>query len=66
MIQEELSDVCKLFQETDDPNTYLEIANKAWSIALDRMAPEKESMKKDWKRLPCFNAEALTQKCLKR
>ena len=66
VIQQELSDVCKLCQETDDPNTYLEIANKAWSIALDRMAPEKESMKKDWKRLPWFNAEALTQKHLKR
>ena len=66
VIQQELSDVCKLCQETDDSNTYLKIANKAWSIALDRMAPEKESVKKDRKRLPCFNAEALTQEHLKR
>ena len=66
VIQQELSDVLKLCQETDDPNTYLKIANKAWSMALDRMAPEKESLKKDWKRLPWFNAEALVQKQLKR
>ena len=66
VIQQELSDVFKLCQETDDPNTYLEIENKAWSMALDRMAPEKESLKKDWKRLPWFRAEALVQKCLKR
>ena len=61
VIEQELFDVFKLCQETNDPNTYLEIANKAWSIALDRMAPEKESLKKDWKRLPWFNAEALAQ-----
>ena len=30
------------------------------------MAPEKESMKKDQKRIPRFNAEALTQKHIKR
>ena len=66
VIHQELSDVCKLSQETDDPNTYLEIVNKAWFIALDRMAPEKESMKKAWKRIPLFNAEALTQKHLQR
>ena len=52
VIQQEFSDVFKLCQETDDPNTYLEIANKAWSTTLDRIAPEKESLKKDWKRLP--------------
>ena len=66
VIQQELSDVSKLCQETDDMNTYLEIANKAWSMALDRMAPEKESLKKDQKRLPWLNAEALVQKQLKR
>ena len=66
VMQQELSDVFKLCQETDDINTYLEIANKAWSMALDRMTPEKESLKKDWKRLPWFNAEALVQKWLKR
>ena len=64
VIQQELSDVFKLCQETDDPNTYLEIVNKTWSIALDRMAPEKESLKKDQKRLSWFNAEALAQKQL--
>ena len=53
----------KLCQETNDPNTYLKIANKAWSITF---APEKESLKKDQKRLPWFNAEALAQKWLKR
>ena len=66
VIQQEFSDVFKLCQETDDPNTYLKIANKAWSTALDRIAPEKESLKKDQKRLPWFNAEALAQKWLKR
>ena len=66
VIHKELSDVFKLCQETDNPNTYLKIENKAWSIALDRMAPEKESLKKDQKRLPWFNAETLTQKHLKR
>ena len=35
-------------------------------MALDRMAPEKESLKKDWKRLPWLNAEALVQKWFKR
>ena len=52
VIQQELSDVFKLCHETDDPNTYLKITNKAWSMALDRLAPEKESLKKDGKRLP--------------
>ena len=66
VIQQEFSDVFKLCQETDDPNTYLKIANKAWSTALDRITPEKESLKKDWKRLPWFIAEALAQKWLKR
>ena len=65
VIWQEFSDVLKLCQETDDANTYLEIANKAWSIALDRMAPEKESLKKDHKTLPWFNAEVLAQKQLK-
>ena len=59
VIQQELSCVFKLCQETDDPNTYLEIANKAWSMALDILAPDKECLKKDWKRLPWFNAESL-------
>ena len=66
VIEQELSHLFKLCQETDDPNGYLEIANKAWSVALDKMAPEKESLKKDWKRLPWLNAEALVQKQLKR
>ena len=30
------------------------------------MALEKESLKKDWNRLPWFNAEALAEKLLKR
>ena len=47
MIQQELPDVFKLCQEIDNPNTYLQIANKAWSMAMDRMAPEKESLKRD-------------------
>ena len=33
---------------------------------MERMAPEKESLKRDQKRLLCFNAEALVQKWLKR
>ena len=45
VIQQEISDVFKLCHETKDPNTYVEIANKAWLIALDRIAPEKESRK---------------------
>ena len=32
VIQQKLSDVFKLCQETKGPNTYLKIANKAWSI----------------------------------
>ena len=66
VIQHEISDVFELCQEIDDPNAYLEMVNKTWLTALDRMAPEKESRKKDWKRLPWFNAEALKQKWLKR
>ena len=65
-IQQEFSDVFKLCHKTDDPNTYIRIANKAWSTALDRIDPEIEPLKKDWKRLPWFNAEALAQKQLKR
>ena len=65
-IQQEFSDMFKLCQEMDDPNTYIETANKAWSTALGRIAPEKESLKKHWKRLPWFNTEALAQKWLKR
>ena len=56
----------KLCHKTKDPNTYLEIANKAWLTALDRIAPVKESRKKDRNRLPWFNADALAQKHLKR
>ena len=66
VMQQEISDVFKLCQKTDDPNTYLEIANKTWLTALDRIAPEKESRKKDWKRLPWFNAKALALKQIKR
>ena len=35
-------------------------------MALDRMAPEEESLKRDWKRLPWVNTEAMVQKWLKR
>ena len=66
VIQHEISEVFKLCQEIDDPNAYIEMVNKAWLTALDRMAPEKESRKKDQKRLPWFNAEALKLKWLKR
>ena len=66
VIQQESLDVFKLCHEIEDPNIYLETANKAWLAALDRIAPEKESRKKDCKRLPWFNADALAQKCLKR
>ena len=66
VIQHEISDVFKLCQETDDPNAYIEMINKAWLTTLDRMVPEKESRKKDQKRLPWFNAEALKLKQLKR
>ena len=65
VILQELSDLVKLCENADDPNTCLEIANKAWTMALDRMALEKESLKRDWKRLPWFSAEALVQKWLK-
>ena len=66
VIQEEISDVFKLCHEIEDPNIYLETVDKAWLAALNRIAPEKESRKKDCKRLPWFNADALAQKCLKR
>ena len=66
MIQHEISDVFELCQEIEDPNAYIEMVNKAWLTALDRMAPEKESWKKDQKRLPWFNAETLKQNWLKR
>ena len=66
VIQQEISDMFELCHESKNPNTYLEIANKAWLTALDKMAPEKESRKKDCNRLPWFNADALAQKWLKR
>ena len=66
VIQQEISDVLEICHESKDPNTYLEIANKAWLTALDKMVPEKESRNKDCKRLPWFNADALAQKWLKR
>ena len=66
VIQQEILDVFKLCCEIEDPNIYLETANKAWLAALDRIAPEKESRKKDCKTLPWFNADALAQKHLKR
>ena len=56
----------KLCLKADDPSTYLEIANKAWTMALDKMAPEKESMKRDQKRFHWLNTDALVQKQLKR
>ena len=65
VILRELSDLVKLCQKTDGPNTCLEIANKAWTMTLDRMAPEKESLKRDQKRLPWFNAEALYKNSLR-
>ena len=54
VIQQEISDVFELCHEPKYPNTCLEIANKAWLTALDKMAPEKESRKKYCKRLPDF------------
>ena len=65
VIQQILSYVFKLSQETDDPNTYFKISNKAWSVAFDRMALEKESLKKDRKRLPWFNVETLYKSSLR-
>ena len=41
VIQQEISNVFKLCHETKDPNTYLEIANKVWLTALDRITPER-------------------------
>ena len=46
VIQHEISDVFELCQEIDDPNAYLEMVNKAWLTALDRMAPEKRVQEK--------------------
>ena len=41
VIQQEILDVFKLCCEIEDPNIYLETANKAWLVALDRIAPER-------------------------
>ena len=40
-IQQELSGMVKLCQKTDDLNTCLEIANEAWTMALDRMTQRR-------------------------
>ena len=47
MIKQEISDVLNLCDGIKDPNIYLESANKAWLTALNKIAPEKESKKRD-------------------
>ena len=66
MIKQEISDVLNLCDGIKDPNIYLECTNKAWLTALNKIAPEKESKKRDWKRLPWFNADILAHKQQKR
>ena len=62
MIQQELSDLVKFFQKKDDPSTYLEIVNEAWTMALDSMAPEKESLKRDLEETPLVQCRILGTK----
>ena len=57
VIKQEISDVLNLLGGIKDPNIYLECTNKAWLTALNKIAPEKESKKRDRKRLPWFNAD---------
>ena len=52
VIKQEISDVLNLCDGIKDPNIYLKSANKAWLTALNKIAPEKESKKRDQKRLP--------------
>ena len=66
VIKQEISDVLNLCDGIKDPNIYLESANKAWLTALNKIAPEKESKKRDQKRLPWFNTEILALKWQKR
>ena len=66
VIKQEISDVLNLCDGIKDPNIYLESANKAWLTALNKIAPEKESKKRDQKRLPWFNVEILAIKQQKR
>ena len=66
VIKQEISDVLILCDGIKDPNIYLESANKAWLTALNKIAPEKESKKRDQKRLPWFNADILAHKQHKR
>ena len=66
VIKQEISDVLNLCNGIKDPNIYLESANKAWLTALNKIAPEKESRKRDRKRLLWFNADILAHKWHKR
>ena len=52
VIKEEISDVLNLCDGIKDPNIYLESANKAWLTALNKIAPEKESKKRDQRDSP--------------
>ena len=47
VIKQEISDVLNLCDGIKDPNIYLESGNKAWLTALNKIAPEKESKKRD-------------------
>ena len=47
VIKQEISVVLNLCDGIKDPNIYLESANKAWLTALNKIAPEKESKKRD-------------------
>ena len=47
VIKQEISDVLNLCDGIKDPNIYLESANKAWLTSLNKIAPEKESKKRD-------------------
>ena len=50
VIKQEISDVLNLCNGIKDPNIYLESASKAWLTALKKIAPEKESRKRDQKK----------------
>ena len=66
VIKQEIADIFDLCDGIKDPNIYLECTNKAWLTALNKVAPEKETKKRDRKRLPWFNADILAYKTQKR
>ena len=66
VIKQEIADILDLCDGIKDPDIYLECTNEAWLTALNKIAPEKETKKRDRKRLPWFNADILAYKRQKR